>query len=126
VRIAKRITRRLERVYSAAARRSAARDTDVNVRTAEAAWLTQRVKYRNMHLYKRRTFWPTTVEADRGFPQKLWRSVDALLGRGQSPVRSATDIDTFNKLFSNKMAAVRSATEGANEPSYTNIGADSS
>jgi hypothetical protein len=70
-RVAKRTTRRLERVYSAAARRSAARDTDVKVRAAEAAWRAQRVKYRNLCQYKRRTFWLTTVEADKGSPQKL-------------------------------------------------------
>jgi hypothetical protein len=60
-RVVKRTTRRLERVYSAAARRSAARDTDVNVCAAEAAWRAQRVKYRNLRQYKRRTFWLTTV-----------------------------------------------------------------
>jgi hypothetical protein len=76
--------------------------------------------------YKRRTFWLTTVDADRGSPQKLWRSVDALLGRGRSPVSSAIDVETFNKFFSDKAAAIRSDTDGANEPSYTNIGADSS
>jgi hypothetical protein len=32
----------------------------------------------------------------------------------------------FNKFFSDKVAAVRSATDGANELSYRNIGADSS
>jgi hypothetical protein len=32
----------------------------------------------------------------------------------------------FNKFLSDKVAAVRSATDGANEPSYTNIGADCS
>jgi hypothetical protein len=68
----------------------------------------------------------TTVAADRGSPQKLWRSVDALLGRGRSPISSAIDIETFNKFFSDKVAAVRSATDGANEPSYTNIRSDSS
>jgi hypothetical protein len=108
------------------ARRSAARDTYVNVRVAEAAWRAQRVEYRNLRQYKRRTFWMTTVEADRGSPQKLWRSVDALLGRSLSPISSAIDVETSNKFFSNKVAAVRSATDGANEPSYTDIGADSS
>jgi hypothetical protein len=94
-RVAKRTTRRLERAYSTAARRSAARDTDVNVLAAEAAWRAQRVKYRNLRQYKRRTFWMTTVEADKGSPQKLWRSVDALLGRGRSPISSVIDVETF-------------------------------
>jgi hypothetical protein len=76
--------------------------------------------------YKRRTFWLITVAADKGSPQKLWRSVDALLGRGRSPISSAIDVETFNKFFSDKVAAVRSAIDGANEPLYTNIGADSS
>jgi hypothetical protein len=125
-RVAKRTTRRLERAYSAAARHSAAHDTDVNVRAAEAAWRAQRVKYRNLRQYKRRTFWLTTVEADKGSPQKLRRSVDALLGRGRSPISSVIDVETFNKFFSDKVAAVRSATDGANQPSYTNIGAHSS
>jgi hypothetical protein len=125
-RVVKRTTRRLERAYSAAARRSAARDTDVNLRGAEAAWRAQRIKYRNLRQYKRRTFWPTTAEADRGSPQKLWRSVDARLGRVRSPISCAIDVETFNKFFSDKVVAVRSATDGANEPSYTNIGADSS
>jgi hypothetical protein len=65
-RVAKRTTRRIERAYSAAAGRSAACDTDVNVRAAEAAWRAQRVNYRNLHKYKRRTFCVITVEADRG------------------------------------------------------------
>jgi hypothetical protein len=40
------------------------------------------------------------------------------------PSSSAIDVETFNKFFSDKVAAVRSATDGANEPSYTNKGAD--
>jgi hypothetical protein len=68
----------------------------------------------------------TTVEAGKGSPQKLWRSVEVLLGRGRSPISSAMDVETFNKFFSDKVAAVRSATDGANVPSYTNIGADCS
>jgi hypothetical protein len=125
-RVAKRTTRRLERAYSAAARCSVARNTDVYVRAAEAAWRAQRVKYRNLRQYKRRTFWLTTVEADRGSPQKLWRSVDALLKFDHPSVCSATDVETFNKFFSDKVAAVISAADGANEPSNTNIGANSS
>jgi hypothetical protein len=70
-RVAKRTTRRVERAYSAAARRSAARDTDVNVRSVEAAWRAPQAKYRNLRQYKRRTFWLKTVEADKGSAQKL-------------------------------------------------------
>ena len=123
---AKRLTRRLERAYSAAVRRSAAKDTDTDVRAAEAAWRAQRIQYRNLRQHKRQTFWLTTIEADRGSPQKLWRSVDTLLGRGRPPVNSAINVETFNKFFADKVAAVRSATDGATEPSYTHIGVDSS
>jgi hypothetical protein len=66
------------------------------------------------------------VEADRGSPQKLWRPVDALLGRGRSPISSAIDVERINNFFSDKLAAIRSATDRANEPSCTNIRADSS
>jgi hypothetical protein len=121
-RVAKRTIRRLECAYSAAARRSVDRDTDVNVRAAEATWRAQRVKYR---ICARISVWMTTVEADRGSPQKLWRSVDALLSRGRSPISSAIYVETFNKFISDKVATVRSATDGANEPSCTNIGAHS-
>ena len=63
---AKRITRRLERAYSAAVRHSSAKDIDADVRTAQAAWRPQRVQYRNLRQHKRQTFWLTTIEADRG------------------------------------------------------------
>jgi hypothetical protein len=66
------------------------------------------------------------VEADKGSPQKLWRSVDVLFGRSRSLISSAIDVETFNMFFSDEVAAVRSATDGANEPSYTNIGPDCS
>jgi hypothetical protein len=120
------MTSQLERAYSAAATRSAALNTGVNVHATEAVWRAQRVKHQNLRQYMRQTFYQTTVEADRGSPQKLWQSFDALLSRDRSPISSTIDVEMFNKFFCDMVAAVRSATDGSNEPSYTNVGADSS
>src|SRR5258706_556045 len=119
---AKRLTRRLERAYSSAAKRAATvvsaatvpcdavNDT---VRTAEAAWRNQRRCYRDLRQQKRRSFWQCTIEADRDSPRRLWRSVDTLLGRGRPPVNSAISVDDFSQYFNDKVAAVRSSTSAA-------------
>ena len=127
---AKRLTRRLERAYSAAVKRASAvvsvsavvvSSDAVNdaVRTAEAAWRNQRRCYRDLRQQKRCAFWKSTIEADRDSPRRLWRSVDTLLGRGRPPVSSAISVDDFSQYFIDKVAAVRSNTDVASEPSFT-------
>ena len=71
---AKRLTRRLERAYSASSRRltrsgSAASATVAAAAAAKAAWYDQRRRYRELRDAKRSTFWCETIEADRASPR---------------------------------------------------------
>ena len=121
---AKRLTRRLERAYSAACRRltsgsTAAAAAVAAADTAKAAWYAQRRRYRELRDAKRSAFWCTTIEADRASPRRLWRSVDMLLGRGRLPVSSAITVDDLNKFFTDKVAAIRAGTADAPDPLFT-------
>jgi len=115
---AKRLTRRLERVYSAACRRqtrsgSAVAAAAAAADTAKSAWYVQRRRYRELRNAKRSAFWRETIETDRSSPRRLWRSVDTLLGRGRLPASSAITVDEFNSFFVDKVAAIRSGSASA-------------
>ena len=119
---AKRVTRRLERAYAAACRRATTGVGSATVAdSAKAAWYDQRRRYRELLQSKRSSFWCDTVEADRASPQKLWKTIDQLLGRGKLPASAAISVDDFSRFFADKVSAVRSKTAGAPEPSYTTV-----
>ena len=136
-RAAKRQTRRLERAYAAACRRSAANAVssyDVatekssfavdEVTAAKAAWFAQRCAYRRLRQQKCSAFWSERIENDRDNPQKLWRSVDSLLGRGRVAASSSISVESFNQFFAEKVAKVRASTNSAPPPTYTRIRSD--
>ena len=80
---AKRLTRRLERAYAAAVRRSLQQLPDdaisaTRVDDAKAVWYTQRRSYRDILLRKLRAYWVDAVETNRNSPKRLWRTVDKL------------------------------------------------
>ena len=114
-RVAKRVTRRLERAAAAAARRT----DDAAASSAADAWRTQRRFYRDLRSRKREAFWTETVAANQASPRQLWRSVDLLLGRGRAPVESTIGVDQFHQFFVDKVDSVRAATAGGPPPTYT-------
>jgi len=71
-RLAKRRVHQLERV---------ARSADVN--SAVAEWTAERHAYRALLRRKREAFWTSKVESERSSLRQLWRSIDALMGRGR-------------------------------------------
>ena len=79
-RAAKRLTRRLERAYSAASRRataatasasSDAADVVSKADAAKAAWFNQRRIYRQLRHTKSAEYWNDKVEANQSDPFKL-------------------------------------------------------
>ena len=107
-RAAKRATRRLERTYSAASRRTTATtasassdagDAVAKADAAKAAWLNQRRVYRQLRCTKSAEYWNGKVEANQSDPHKLWQLVNDLLGRGRTSANSAVDIEVFNRFF---------------------------
>jgi len=71
-RLAKCRIRQLERV---------ARSPDVHS-SAVAEWIAERRAYRALLRRKREAFWTNKVESEHSSPRELWRSIDALMGRG--------------------------------------------
>jgi len=63
-------------------------------------------------------YWTERVNADQSHPCRLWRSFDELLGRGRPrpPDIDATDIHRY---LDDKVIGVRTATSGADPPSFT-------
>ena len=112
-RAAKRLTRQLER----AVHRVDPTDVDA-VNAATAAWTTQRRAYLALRRQKREEFWHNKINAERTNPRQLWRSVDALLGRGRVPPYDAVGAADFHRFFDEKVAGVRSSTADAPPPSY--------
>jgi len=55
--------------------------------------------YHVLLLQKRENFWTQKIDAERACPRKLWRSVDALMGRGRvsaSDLISVTEYHAFS------------------------------
>jgi predicted DNA-binding protein len=116
---AKQRCRTLER----AARKSAATVSGVDA-AATAAWYAERRLYRELLRRKREEFWLVKVESERTSPRQLWRSVDALLGRGRIPASTAIGAVDFHRFFDEKVAGVRAATADASPPSFISCPTD--
>ena len=114
---AKQRCRTLER----AARKSAATASDA---VATAAWHAERRLYRELLCRKREEFWLHKVESERSSPRQLWRSVDALLGRGRIPASTTIGAVDFHRFFDEKVAGVRAATADAPPPLFTSCPTD--
>ena len=99
-RVEKRTVRQLER----AARRAGSSDTSA---AATAAWMARRRSYRELLRRKRESFWQSKVEAERSSPRQLWRSIDALMGRGRAPMSAAVGAVDIHRFFDDKVAGVR-------------------
>jgi len=116
----KRVTRRLERAYSAASHRTTSgTGSTSSADAAKAVWYDQRRQYRQLLNAKRSAFWCSAIEADRGSPRKLWQTVDHLLGCGKLSASSTISVDDFSQFFRDKVNLVREKTAGAPEPLFS-------
>jgi len=106
---AKRRVRQLER---------AARSTSANS-TAAAEWTAERRAYCALLRRKRGAFWTSKVDAERASPRQLWRSIDALMGRGRVPPSEDIGAAEFQRHFDAKLADVRALTANAPPPSFS-------
>jgi hypothetical protein len=118
---AKRHTRTLERAAHHADGRDAAA-----VANAIGAWTAGRLAYRNLIRRKRETFWRDKVDSNRTLPRQLWRSIDALMGRGRVPLGDDVDATQFHQFFDQKVEGIRSSTANAPPPTYTTCPGDCS
>ena len=99
---AKRITRRLERAFSAANRRLSAASPATSghpvvvaaVAAANAAWYSQRRDYRALRRRKCQDFWLQRVDACHSNPRQLWHTVDLMLGRCKQRPCDQIDADS--------------------------------
>ncbi len=80
-----------------------------------AAWRA----YRDLRRQKRESFWLEKVESERSSPAQLWRSIDALMGRGRLPMYDTIGPNELHSFFDAKVAAVQAATADAPPPSFT-------
>ena len=85
---------------------------------ATAAWYSKRHEYRALLRRKRECFWQAKIEAEKFKPYQLWRSIDALLGRGKTPLPADIDAVQFHNFFDDEVAGVRSTTSKAPPPSF--------
>jgi len=84
---ARRLTRRLERVYAVASRGAATSAPELNEpRRLIQLWVLMT--------------WRST----------LWMSVDSLLGRGRMPANDLIDDETFNRFFAEKVSSTSDVT----------------
>ena len=118
---AKRRTRCLERASSRAARAATTDPSAANAAAAAAAitaWTTERRVYRDLQNRKREEFWQTKIESERSTPQRLWRSIDSLMGRGHAPSTTSIDAQDLHRFFEEKIDSIRASTAGAAAPSF--------
>jgi len=89
------------------------------IAAAELAWSTRRREYRILLRQKREAFWQAKVAEERASPQRLWHSVDVLLGRGRIPTSASITADAVHAFFDAKVDGVRSSTNDAPPPTFT-------
>ena len=58
------------------------------------------------------------IDAEKASLRQLWRSVDALLGRGRPRPCGDVTAEYFHRFFDKKVANVRSSTPDAPPPSF--------
>ena len=109
-RLAKRRVRQLERVP---------RSAEVNS-SAVAEWTAERRAHRALLRRKREAFWTIKVESERSSPRQLWRSIDALMGRGRVPPSEAIGAAEFHH-FDAKVADVHALTDSAPPLSFFSV-----
>jgi Reverse transcriptase (RNA-dependent DNA polymerase) len=117
-RSAKRSVRLFERVIRRIRRRNPL-DTAA-IADATNLWSIKRREYRLLLREKRETFWQAKVTSECSTPQLLWRSVDDLLGRGRVQLSPSITADAVHAFFNAKVADVRSSTDDAPTPVFTN------
>ena len=79
----------------------------------------QRRAYRDLLRRKREAFWRAKIDAERSSRTQLWRSVDALLGRGRVPPSRDFGAMEFHRYFDAKVAGMRASTADAPPPPFT-------
>ena len=110
---AKREVRKLER---------AIRQDDPSIDgAATAEWHAARRGYRSLLRRKREEFWRTKIDAESSSPRQLWKSIDALMGRGSAPEPSTIGPTDFHQFFDAKVAGVRASTADAPSPTFTAV-----
>lgn len=84
---------------------------------ATAACYSKRHEYQALLRRKRECFWQ--AEKSTSKPCQLWRSIDALLGRGKTLLPADIEAAQLHRLFDDKVAGVRSTTFDALPPSFS-------
>ena len=67
----------------------------------------------------REEFWRHKIDADSHDPRQLWRSIDALLGRGRAPLSDVISAADFHRFFDDKVEGVRASTFDAPPPFFS-------
>lgn len=83
-----------------------------------AIWRTNLRDLRQMRKRKQSAFWVGRIESERFQPRKLWQSVDTLLSRQKAALDTDITAAEFHNFFDQKVADVRSSTDGAGAPDY--------
>ena len=68
---------------------------------------------------KREKFWTQKIASKCTCPRKLWRSVDALMGRGRVSASGFIGVTDYHAFFDEKIAGVRATTADADPATYT-------
>jgi len=82
-------------------------------------WSTQRRAYHVLLQQKREKFWTQKIASECTCPRKLWRSVDAVMGRGRVSASDFIGVTDYHAFFDEKVAGVRATTADADPATYT-------
>ena len=79
------------------------------------AWVEHEKKHHSFYLQKERTFWSARLQEQAGQPQKLWLSINTILGSDRARKTKSKDnqtaLDVLN-FFNEKVDAVHRSTGG--------------
>jgi len=109
-----RASRRQSRMLERRHRRSISDDDRLT-------WVKQVRAMHELYKVKGNLYWTACISTNAGNPKKLWRSINSILVRDKSSHGQPTELsaESLSKFFADKVAAVRSSTEGADPPTFT-------
>ena len=90
-----------------------------------SAWVNQVRALRRLYAGKQNTYWVKKVAESEGNPRRLWKTLDAVICKGQqksNPPAEGLTVDGFLKAFEAKVESVRASTASATPPVFTGDG----
>ena len=91
------------------------------ISAAKSLWYAERRKYRLLLASKRESFWRHTIQETQRNPKTMWKSINTILGRGQTKTNSSISANEFHKFLDSRILDIRSYFLDAPDPEFRSV-----